>query len=245
MKNVVVFTEGKGELIFLRRILFELAGYEQLSFDCLDLISDGFRHAPYRYFPAHPGIYYLLVNVGTDERVLSEMLNRQQQYVSKGYEMVGLRDMYSQAYVKRSPELNLAANKFFLQKAEGEIAATGHQGEIELFFAVMELEAWLLGMYRNLERLDQSLTADNIRNHLGFDLRMIDPETSFFHPAVDFAHVLALAGIAYDKHVSDMENIVSRITLEDIEEVIGSHRCNSFEQLVSRLRHQISEAQQS
>lgn len=100
MKKIVVFTEGQGELIFVRHILIQLIGYEQLSFECFDLRSDLLLTVPYKHNPPNAQIHYLIVNVGTDERVLSAIIDRYEKFVNQGFEIVGLRDMYSAEYRK-------------------------------------------------------------------------------------------------------------------------------------------------
>ncbi len=107
----------------------------------------------------------------------------------------------------------------------------------------MELEAWLLGMFGNLERIDPLLSPENIRNGLGFDLQVIDPETTFFHPAVQFEQVLRLANRAYGKHGDEMESIVSGITLDDMRDVVAAGRCRSFTSFLSEIQREFDESQ--
>ena len=78
MKKVVIFTEGPGELILIRRILHQIIGYEHLSFDCVELNSGDQRNIPYPYNPPNAIMKFLLISVGTDEKVLSEINDRHQ-----------------------------------------------------------------------------------------------------------------------------------------------------------------------
>lgn len=109
----------------------------------------------------------------------------------------------------------------------------------------MELEAWLLGFYENFERIDASLTAENIKDNLGFDLRVTDPETTFSQPAIQLEQVLNLVNKKYDKHKSEIESIVSNITLDDLEHLIGNGRCESFALFFSEIKREIEEIQNS
>lgn len=110
MKKVVVFTEGQGELIFVRHVLIQLVGYEQLSFECFDLKSDRLLNVPYKRNPPNARIHYQIINVGTDERVLSAIVERYEKFVNMGFEVVGLRDMYSAEYKKKTTQINQNIN---------------------------------------------------------------------------------------------------------------------------------------
>ena len=243
MKRIAIFTEGQGELIFTRHILIQLIGYEQLSFECFELNSDRLRPVDYSYRAPNALIHYQIVNVGTDERVLSSIIERYKKLTSQGFEVVGLRDMYSEKYKKKTTKVDPTINDYFIDVINKQIGNLDGADNLHFFFAIMELEAWLLGMYQIFERMDASLTPENIKRELGFDIRTIDPEKSFFRPAMQLKRMLALANIRYDKHKNEMENIVSKITLEDMEHLIASNRCNSFALFFGELKREFNEAQ--
>ena len=150
--------------------------------------------------------------------------------------------MYSAEYRKKSNRIDETVNEYFIHAVEKIIGGLNNNDKLHFFFAIMELESWLLGLYRNLERMHNSLTPENIRINLGFDLQVIDPETEFFQPAVQLKLVLGLANIRYDKHKSEMENILSRITLEDIEQLIATNRCKSFASFFTEIQRELLEA---
>lgn len=243
MKKVVVFTEGQGELIFVRHVLLQLIGYESLSFECFELRSDRLLPVPHKHNPPNALIHYQIINVGTDERVLSAIIERYEKFVSLGFEVIGLRDMYSAEYRKKSSQIDQNIHAIFRNAVENVINKMDNADKIHFFFAIMELESWLLGIHENLERIDASLTAEAIRDGLGFDLRAIDPETAFFQPAVQLSQVLNLANISYDKHRSEMESIVSNITLDDFHRLVKANRCQSFALFFSEIQKQFTEAQ--
>ncbi len=243
MKKIVVFTEGRGELIFLRHILIKLIGLNDLSFECFSLISDELRNIPYPYINVNAPVHYLIINVGTDERVLSAIEERYEGYLSRGYEIIGLRDMYCKRYQERSPTyIAQDANDYFRNSSEEYVQRFTNPEKIHFFFSIMELEAWLLGLYCFLERLDPLLTTENINNQLGFNLEAIDPETTFYHPAIDFGRILNLANINYDKHIGQMESIVSHITLDDINRLLQRNRCSSFALLYKEIEREFYES---
>jgi len=243
MKRIAVFTEGQGELIFTRHLLIQVIGYEWLSFECFELHSDRLRPVAYSHNSPNAIIHYQIINVGTDERVLSAIAERQAKLIEQGHEIVGLRDMYSEAYRKKANQIDASVNNFFINTFNKIISQLSGAKHVRFFFAIMELEAWLLGMYEIFQRIEPSLTPEHIQDRLGFDLRAIDPETNFFRPGQQLKQILALAGMNYDKHKSEMENIVSKITLDDIESLANSNRCASFAAFFQEIKREFAEAQ--
>jgi hypothetical protein len=186
MKKIVVFTEGQGELIFVRHVLLQLIGYERLSFECFELKADRLLQVPHKHTPPNALIHHHIINVGTDERVLSAIVERYEKFVNMGFEVIGLRDMYSAEYKKKTSQVDQNINVLFRNIVDNVINGLNNSERIHFFFAIMELEAWLLGLYENFEMINPLLTVEAIRNGLGFDLQIINPETTFFQPAIQF-----------------------------------------------------------
>lgn len=237
MRKLAIFTEGQGELIFVRHLLSQVIGYERLSFECLALRSDDLFPVPYKYCSPQAIVHFLIVNVGNDERVVSAIAERQAELVNRGFdEIFGLRDMYSRAYRKRAQCVDSAVIQSFIQAQANVIQGMSNAEKIRVFFAIMELEAWLLAMYNLFQKIDSSLTCAYIAEQLGFDLRTTDPEIEFFHPANELAAILDLAGIKYDKSLGQIESILSNMDRADIDGVATSDHCNSFKLFLSAVR---------
>lgn len=242
MKKIAIFTEGQSEVIFIRHILTQLIGYEYASFECLELRSEILQTIPYKHTPPNALIHYQIINVGTDEKVLSAIIERHEKFESAGYEIIGLRDMYSAAYKKKSTQIEDGLNQYFIKKTKEAIDALNKAELIRFFFAIMEIEAWLLGFHENISRLNDDLTPENILSKTGINIQIVDPEITFFQPASQLRQILNIAEINYGKHKEDIERIVSGITLKDIETLIKENRCNSFALLVSELERSFLEA---
>ncbi len=110
MKNVVIFTEGKGEVIFTRHILTQVVGYDKLSFECLELLSDKVRPAGWIHRNPNALINFVIINVGTDERVISEIEARYKGYMARGFDVIGLRDMFCENYERKLRKINQVDN---------------------------------------------------------------------------------------------------------------------------------------
>jgi len=124
--------------------------------------------------------------------VLPAIKKREQGLFSQCFhKIIGLRDMYSQAYREISPGVideNLIQQ--FIDGANNNIAMMSHPEKIHFHFAIMELEAWWLCMYRIFAKIDHRLTVEFIAEQLGYDLSVIDAETTFFHPALKITEIL-------------------------------------------------------
>ena len=239
MRKVAIFTEGQGDQIFVRELLSQVIGYEALSFECLQLRAGNLQQVPYTYSNRNATIHYLIVDVGNDVRVMSAILERQESLISKGYNVIiGLRDMYSAAYRRRSSsKIDDSVTNSFISKHNETIQGMSNPDKIFIFFAIMELESWLLSMYRLLEKYNPMLNCEHIERELGFDLSKINPETEFFHPTSTFKNILSLAGKTYKKSKDQMESILSNMIREDIDDALEeSRRSKSFALFLSKIR---------
>lgn len=230
MKKIAVFVEGQGEQIFVRNLLFHLVDPSVLSFNCFRLHANREHSAPYQFPNPNAEVYYQIVNVSNDEKVLSAIKEREKRLFNKGFvKIIGLRDMYSRAYRERSKGvINDQISKKFIESTAAVIAKMNNPEQISLHFSIMELEAWWLSMYNLFSKIDPVLTVDFIEKKLGYDLSTIDPEKYFFHPALEIGKILQLVGTPYKKRFGDFEKITSHIDFSDVIEAIDHNRCESF-----------------
>lgn len=244
MRKVAIFTEGQGELIFVRNLLPKIIGYEHLSFECFDLRSDKFFSVPYKVGSVDSAkIHFLIINVGNDEKVLSAIAERETRLVKQGYDkIIGLRDMYSKAYRKRANTVNQQIIEDFVQAHNTTIQRLNNADRIQLFFAIMELEAWFLSMYNLFKKLDPALTCVYIEEQMGFNLATVNSEKEFFHPTNVLASILNLVGMRYDKSSDQMESITTRIDQADIDDAVENGRCNSLARFYSALEEEKTKA---
>ncbi|MDM8558413.1 hypothetical protein [Candidatus Parabeggiatoa sp. HSG14] len=239
MKKVAIFVEGQGEQVFVRHLLYYLLDPSKLSFECLRLRSENLEEVPYAYENKQADIYFLIINTQGDSSVLPAIKKREQGLFRQGFhKIIGLRDMYSQAYREISPHLiDYNIMQQFIEGTKHSIATMSQPNKIHFHFAIMELEAWWLCMYTLFAKIDKQLTVAFIAQELGDDLSAIDAEKVFFHPASNVAKILNLVGFKYDKRFSDVERIISAMTFDDIVDVIESDdkRCESFKNLCDDL----------
>ena len=144
--------------------------------------------------------------------------------------------MYTPLYRKRSTKVSLEINAKFKEATLQQIKNIAPKPEaIHFHYAVMELEAWLLGFKDIFEKTDVRLTNAFILENLGIDLEQIDPESTFLHPTEIVKKITALFGSAYDKHVGEVNAFMSNQLREDFLEFRDSCKCRSFSSFFASL----------
>ncbi len=236
MRKIAVFVEG--ELIFVRNLLLcsHLIDISKVSFECLRLYSESEQEVPFAFPNEHAKIHFQITNVGNDARVLAEIKRREAKLFKKGFSrIIGLRDMYSKAYRKRATHIDPNVTGAFVNAVKETIAEMDNADKISFHFAIMELEAWWLGMYNLFAKINSKLTVEFVEEHLHYDLSFVDPEKSFFHPAVELDKIYQLIEDKYGKSRDEVESITTKIESSDISDATNHDRCGSFKEFCNDL----------
>lgn len=228
MRKVALFVEGLAEQVFVRDFLIKWYDWDinKVGLACYKLHAGNEYEAPYQHGTVDSEIYFQIFNVGNDSSVLSVMLDRADRLHNAGYSLVvGLRDMFSKVYHQKTfqknneriidPELN----ERFIQSAKEEIEASSKPLKLQMHYAIMEVEAWLLGMPKFMEHLQD----------------INDPETDIYHPAEKLKELMEAMGSGYDKHSKDIEGIIGNLDKKDYLALYESGRCQSFRKFVDAL----------
>lgn len=237
MRKIAIITEGLTEHIFLRSLIPILFGWENVSFRCVKLLLGQEHSVPYEHIVVNPHLYFLIIDVGGDNKVMTYIRDNEERLFNKGYEFViGIRDMYSNAYRKRTKnEINESVNQSFIDVANSVIQGLSHSKFIEIHFAIMEIEAWFLSMYSLFEKLNEALTVQFIEDSLGFNIQTINPEVYFFHPSNEFSNIFYLIGRNYGKHRGQIEAFLSNLDETDLNTGIENNRCSKFAEFRKKL----------
>ena len=237
MRKVAIFTEGQSEQIFIRHLLLQVMDCSKISFRCLRLYAGRDIPAKYDYLNPNAEIHFLIVNVGQDEKVLSILKEREANLIRKGFDrIVGLRDMYSEEYSKRSnSEINNSVTMSFIDGWNSTIQKMSDPSKIRMHIAIMEIEAWFLAIYHIFERMNSILSVDYIENKLGINLADIDPQTEFFIPSEEVNRIFQLVGLQYKKKEHDIESICSKINNDDLCNAFKNGRCSRLKDFYEEL----------
>ena len=231
MKRIAIFAEGQTELIFIRNLLLWVLDPSKISFECRELIAHKLSNVPYSYPNPNADVHFLVLNVQGDEGVISSIKEREKNLIeNSGYEkIIGLRDMYCDEYIKRSPGvINNQISNLIIQRYNQTIRDMTHSDKIRLYFAIMEIEAWFLGMYKLFSKNDARLTVEYIKQRLGIDLINTDPQDQFYRPSDQITCIFQLCGGEYKKKQGEIESICSKIDSSDLDNARENNRCSCF-----------------
>lgn len=223
-RKVAVFVEGQTELVFVREMLLKWYSYSQIGIACIALHGGKEIPVEYDFGDSDQDYFFQIINVGNDNSVLSNMLKRAKSLMACGFcAIIGLRDMFCDQYHKLSQRtIKDDINNRFYNAACDEIKQYDFADRLILCFAIMEVEAWILGMSQCIhEKLNVS---DFSRV---FD-ESCDPEVTIYHPANVINDIFGLVGKSYDKHNTDVNSIVSFLEKKDFQDLYKSGKCESF-----------------
>ena len=208
-KKLAIFVEGQTERILITRLLQEIAGYKKVSVEVYQVRGD---KANRKIQPLKSNLievapfFILLYDCGCDSHVLSDIKKQHNSLTNNGYEKIlGLRDLYPEPLENRTKVEN--GIKGFLKTFQKNGIP------ISMILVIMEIEAWFLGEYSFLTKIDSCLTSKFILDNLGFDLNALDVE-QIPHPSEALNKIYQLIQRSYDKSETTVEEIASLLNYE-------------------------------
>lgn len=149
--------------------------------------------------------YVLIVDCGGDERVKSVILDQRESLINKQYSaVIGLRDLrpkprHDYARLCTGMRTRVPTNDL----------------PINFVVAVMEVEAWFIQEWVHYEKIHNTLTADFIKNQIGFDPKT-ECATNIDQPAEFLDDVYKLVGMRYVKKKNKLSRTVEALDYENI-----------------------------
>ena len=102
MRKIAIFVEGQTEMLFVDRLVQELANESGLAVEHAEASGGASQARRWKFLKRltvqpHHEVYVLIVNCGGDSKVKSDILERYHGLRESGYSAVfGLRDVYGQ-----------------------------------------------------------------------------------------------------------------------------------------------------
>lgn len=231
MKRIAIFTEGQIELIFLRHFFLRVMDASKISFECWELLGQKSCPVPYPHKNPNAEVHFFVVKAGGDEKVVSSIKEREKSLIETAGcdKIIGLRDLYGAKYRKYSPRvINKEVSDMIIQRENQTIKEMTYFDRIKLYFAIMEIEAWFLGMYDLFQKIDSLLTVEYIKRNLDIDLKSVDPQKEFYHPYEQVKRILGLCGREYGKKAGEVEGICSKMDSSSFDNATEDNRCMCF-----------------
>ena len=194
MNKLAVFVEGYTEVVFVEKLIEEIAGQNNILIE--HKIIRGGRRVPRMMSVirgARPNTgqnyYVLLFDCGGDELVKTRIREEHENLTRAGYSsLIGIRDVRPISPVD-IPKLEAGLPKYIKTKL----------APVTFILAIMEIEAWFLAEATHYPKIEPSITVTAIRAILGFDPEN-DDMAQRLCPADDLNACYAIGGKAYVKH---------------------------------------------
>ena len=227
--KIAIFIEGESEMMFSSYLIKVIYGLDAIKIKYISFKSDDAYQEnvkPEEGYGAQ--IKFILFNCGNDKRVVNKLKENGESMLQKGYDaVIGLRDVKSQEYDKLTgKKIDSAIVKAMISNTRAVLE--GFEG-VELFYAVMELEAWYLGLTNCLVKAGYNL--QTISATIGVNLEEIDPEKEFYNAKSTIqSFETAFTEIKF------AHKIGSNLEETDIEEIEKANKLEHFIEYTNALK---------
>lgn len=226
MRRLAIFVEGYTELIFIDRLIRELAEMNQIIIHQRQIRGGGKSGCPRRYVEIQipkpendEFLYVLIVDCGGDRLVAQRVREEHEKLTKHGYEaIIGLRDVYPHFTKEDIPKLRAMMHYGVKTKLI----------PVHFFLAIMEIEAWFLAEHNHFPLVDPAITVNSIQANLGFNPASEDMSCRPT-PAIDLDNAYKIGGKSYvkgdgqgtvDKLDYDHLYVTLRETIPDLRQML-------------------------
>ena len=209
MKKLAFFVEGQTELLFIKKLLTEIAGVKNILIDSKKYIGNSGKKANYQITASSQvtteKYYVLITDCTNDTRVQSAVIDHYPSLVKEGYSMIlGLRDLHPNDYkdlkkVKKGVTYGVPTKPI----------------QPEILLSVMEVEAWFLAEHTHFQKIHSDLTLERIKKDFGIELDKDDIE-NISKPAELLHLIYSKVGKAYTKRKTNTSRTVNALDYNDI-----------------------------
>lgn len=216
MRRLAIFVEGYTELLFVDRLIQEIAENRKIAIQHRKIRGGGKKSGLPKTIielqtpvtTSHQSLYFLIVDCGGEDLVAQRIREEHEPLTSRGYEkIIGMRDVFPNFSHAEIPKL----------KQGLRYGVKTSLAPVQFILSVMELEAWFLAEHNHFLQIDTTLTAEMIRSHLGFD-PAADDMTTRLTPARDLISAYNIAGKTYAK--GEAKTTVDKLDYEHLYTVL-------------------------
>lgn len=214
MNRLAVFAEGYTEVVFVKKLIEEIAGNNKVQIDQSAIRggSNARRSMQLRATQPYTGqrYYVLIVDCGGDDLVKTRICEEHENFTNKGYsKIIGIRDVRPKFIHADISKLEENLPKYIKTKFI----------PVEFILAIMEIESWFLAETSHLPKVDPAITVEAIKENLGFDPENDDMELRPY-PANDLNNCYAIGGKTYKKQ--NVEGTVDKLDFTQMYLHFGS-----------------------
>lgn len=227
MKRLAFFVEGYTEVLFVEKLIKEVAGKNNITVEH-GFIKGG-KTVPKQLTVLNAKnvasgceYYVLILNCQGDHQVKTRISQEHKSFTNKGYEkIIGIRDVRPTFKHSEISRLKTTMQNGF----DSQLIP------VEIILSIMEIESLFLGEITHFQKISPAITVAEVKARLGFDL-LIDDLELLPEPAADLNNCYAIGGKAYSK--GNVQETIGKLDFDYLYLELPQ-RFNSLSRLVSNI----------
>lgn len=228
MKKITIFVEGQTELLFVEKLIEEIANKNEVYIHS-DKLQNGkmknIKRLEFENIDKTAKYYTQIIDCSNDNKVQSCIFDYCINMQNKGFDKVlGLRDLYPRMFE------DLEKIKKLSEVKNPELKITAKS-----IISVFEIETWFLSEYNLFEKRDSRLTLEFIKN-LGYDLKndKLDKDYKYHCSSKVLQKILSSVNKGYTKREKHVNKILENMDFEFLY-LESRYRLESLNEFISEL----------
>jgi hypothetical protein len=197
MNKLAVFVEGYTEVLFVEKLIEEIAGANKVLIEHREIRGGSSKRRTFaRVRAAKPETgqryFVMIVDCGGDSLVKDRVREEHENLTKAGYsKIIAMRDVRPDFSHAEIPQLERGLRTYIKTSLI----------PVEFILAILEIEAWFLAEASHFPRIDTTITIAAIISALGFDPEN-DDMSARLTPAIDLDRCYAIGGKTYQKQLA-------------------------------------------
>ena len=201
VKKLAIFVEGKTELIFIERLLLEIAGKNKIEIKKRTLQGQNRCPSSENFTDNHLKYKVRVYNSCNESKVLVDIIDNYAQLISENFiKIIGIRDIYRK-------DRDEYPRKDIIQKRVINTLKREKLYSVKMIIAIREVETWFLAELNHYEKIHKDLTLKKINNELINLENIVNFEKEIIHPADTLNNIYQLVT---NRHWTKSEKQINR-----------------------------------
>lgn len=223
MLKVAFFVEGQTERIFLRKLIAEIFGLKNISYEIRKSWGGQITTIESIGSTDKTKWHFQIVDCGGDSTVKSTALDNKDSLIKQGYShIVGLRDVFPIQF----KEINNLKKGLYYNVPQKEI-------KIDFVLCVMEIESWFISECSHFERIHPNLSSGYILSNTGMN-PCDDNIELIYNPALALDQIYKLVGLRYNKKEKNASRTINNLNYHSLY-FINSMNIKSLNELITHI----------
>jgi len=201
IKKIAIFVEGKTELIFIERLLLEIAGKNKIEIKKRTLQGQNRCPSIENFTDNYLKYKVRVYNSCNESKVLVDIIDNYAQLISENFiKIIGIRDIYRK-------DRDEYPRKDIIQKRVINTLKREKLHIVKMIIVIREVETWFLAELNHYEKIHKDLTLEKINNELINLKDIVNFEKDILHPADTLNNIYQLVT---NRHWTKSEKQIKR-----------------------------------